>query len=358
MSVKEKYGLTDEGVRNIRCGVIWTVVTNFVIFAGAGMLLMATAQLVAMLAENAAAPDPVFYLAGVAVFAIVLFIAQKNQYHSEYTTIYDESARRRISLAERLRKLPLSFFGQRDVADLTEVMMSDVATCEHAFSDALPQLYGATITLGIAAVGLFALDWRLAAAALWSAPVAFFLLFALRGMMRPLVEAKREADLRVSDDMQEALECVREVRATNQASRFLEPIHEHLDSAERANMRGELLSGVLVNGAQVVLRLGIATTVLAGASLIAAGETGFFMFLLFLIVVSRIYAPFDQCLNYVAKIFAAQTSAARMKAFCDEPLAEGAEAFEPCGYDVAFEDVGFSYGEGGPKVLDGVTFAA
>lgn len=358
MSIKEKYGLTDEGVRNVKLGAVWTAVSNLVVFAGVGALFLAMGAFVDHLTGSAALPDVVPYAIGLAVFAVVLFVTEYFAYYYQYGVIYKESGRLRIGLAERLRKLPLSFFGRRDLADLTEAIMGDVKTIEHAYSHVLPELYGAYIMLVVAAVGLVAFDWRLAIAALWSAPVALGLLFGARRALQPMMHATRMRGLAISEDIQEALECVREVRATNQEERYLEHIRVDIDAAERQAAKSEIACGVCVNGAQIVLRLGIATTILVGSMLVLDGSCGFMTLFCFLLVASRIYAPFDQCLMLIAELFSAKTSAARMKAFYDEPLAEGAEIFEPRGHDVAFENVGFSYGEGVPKVLDGVTFTA
>ena len=358
MSIKEKYGLTDEGVRNVKVGAIWTAVSNLAVFAGVGALFLAMGAFVDCLIGGAALPDVMPYAIGLAVFAVVLFVTEYFAYYYQYGVIYKESGRLRIGLAERLRKLPLSFFGRRDLADLTETIMGDVKTIEHAYSHVLPELYGAYIMLGVAAVGLVAFDWRLAIAALWSAPVALALLFGARRALQPMMHATRMRGLAISEDIQEALECVREVRATNQEERYLEHIRADIDAAERQAAKSEIACGVCVNGAQIVLRLGIATTILVGSILMLDGSCGFMTLFCFLLVTSRIYAPFDQCLMLIAELFSAKTSAARMKAFYDEPLAEGAETFEPAGHDVVFENVGFSYGEGGPKVLDDVTFTA
>ena len=358
MSIKEKYGLTDEGVRNVKLGAVWTAVSNLVVFAGVGALFLAMGAFMDHLTGGAALPDAVPYAIGLVAFAIVLFVTEYFAYYYQYGVIYKESGRLRIGLAERLRKLPLSFFGRRDLADLTETIMGDVKTIEHAYSHVLPELYGAYIMLVVAAVGLIAFDWRLAIAALWSAPVALGLLFGARRALQPMMHATRMRGLAISEDIQEALECVREVRATNQEERYLEHIRADIDAAERQAAKSEIACGVCVNGAQIVLRLGIATTILVGSMLVLDGSCGFMTLFCFLLVASRIYAPFDQCLMLIAELFSAKTSAARMKAFYDEPLAEGAEIFEPRGHDVAFENVGFSYGEGGPKVLDSVTFTA
>ena len=235
--------------------------------------------------------------------------------------------------------------------------MGDVATIEHAYSHVLPELYGAYITIGIAAVGLAVFDWRLAIAALWSCPIGLALLFGSRRFLAPVMRATRMKGLAVSEDIQEALECVREVRATNQEERYLDGIRADIDAAEKQTIKGELFTGICVNGAQVVMRLGLATTILAGAAFIVDGACDFMTLFAFLLVVSRIYAPFDQCLMLIAELFAAKTASARMQSFHDEPLATGGETYEPAGHDIVFDHVGFSYNDG-EQVLEDVSFTA
>lgn len=370
--LKEKYALTDEGVRNVRLGTVWTAVANLIIFMGIGLLYMLMDGVVAAYTQGDAMPSlwgpiPLMEQAGLGipfwillvVFIVLLLVAEYYAYYYQYGVIYNESGRQRIGLAERLRKLPLSFFGKRDLADLTETIMGDVKITEHAYSHVLPELYGAYVTLGIAAVGLFVFDWRLALAALWSVPVAFILLFASRKMLSPLMRKTRLKNLQVSDDIQEALECVREVRATNQVERYLEGIKRDIDASEKQTIKGELVTGICVNGSQIVLCLGLASTIVAGAAFILEGSCTFMVLFCFLLVVSRIYAPFDQAMMLIAELFSAQTAAARMKSFYEEPLAVGAEQFEPQGHTVVFDKVSFSYGKGAEEqVLHEVSFSA
>lgn len=370
--LKEKYALTDEGVRNVRLGTVWTAVANLIIFMGIGLLYMLMDGVVAAYTQGDAMPSlwgpiPLMEQAGLGipfwillvVFIVLLLVAEYYAYYYQYGVIYNESGRQRIGLAERLRKLPLSFFGKRDLVDLTETIMGDVKITEHAYSHVLPELYGAYVTLGIAAVGLFVFDWRLALAALWSVPVAFILLFASRKMLSPLMRKTRLKNLQVSDDIQEALECVREVRATNQVERYLEGIKHDIDASEKQTIKGELVTGICVNGSQIVLRLGLASTIVAGAAFILEGSCTFMVLFCFLLVVSRIYAPFDQAMMLIAELFSAQTAAARMKSFYEEPIAVGAEQFEPQGHTVVFDKVSFSYGKGAEEqVLHEVSFSA
>ena len=262
----------------------------------------------------------------------------------------------RVGLAERLRKLPLGFFGKRDLADLTETIMGDVNRMEHVWSHALGYLYGSYISTAIIAVVLLAMDWRLAIACLWGVPVAFALLFGSRRMSERNSEKTKAAALVVSDGIQEALENIREIHATNQEQRYLDALNAKIDAHERTMIKGELATGLFVNGASVIMRLGVATTILVGANLIASGQIDFMMLFMFLLVITRVYAPFDQSLTMIAEVFLSQVSANRLMEIYDTPTAEGAMAFEPAGHDIVFKDVGFSYGS--ERVLRGVSFVA
>ena len=199
-------------------------------------------------------------------------------------------------------------------------------------------------------------DWRLAIACLWGVPVAFALLFGGRkGTGRKAVEAKAAA-LVVSDGVQETLDNIREIRATNQEQRFLDRLGAQIDASERAQIAGELFVGLFVNGASVIMRLGVATTILVGAQLMLSGSLSFMMLFMFLLVITRIYAPFDQSLALIAEVFMSDVSVERLNGIFDEPAQEGAEVFEPAGHDIVFDDVVFAYE--GERVLDGVSFTA
>ncbi len=370
--LKEKYSLTDEGVRNVKLGTAWTALSNMAIFLGIGVVYMLMDALMGTFTQGAPLPRltdpfpmmeamgiPLSPLAAVIIVFVLLLISEYFAYYYQYGVIYNESGRQRIALAERLRTLPLSFFGKRDLADLTETIMGDVKITEHAYSHVLPELYGAYVTLGIATVGLFVFDWRLALAALWSVPVGFGLLFASRKILAPLLQATRMKSLTVSEDIQEALECVREVRATNQVEHYMDAIKHDIQASESQTIKSELAMGVCVNSAQIVLRLGLATTILAGAAFILEGTCSFMTLFCFLLVVSRIYAPFDQALTLISELFAAQTAASRMKSFYEEPLARGSEEFEPQDHTIEFENVSFAYNEADESpVLSKVSFTA
>lgn len=353
---KRKYALTDQGVKNAKKGMLWTLVVNLLMMFGIGFLYFLMMQFMDTLVDGAELPNAVLYVVGIVVFLVLSFLVHVMQYKYTYSVVYDEVAAVRLSLAERLRKLPLGFFGKRDLADLTETLMSDVKRLEHVWSHVLGYLYGSYISTAIIAVMLLIADWRLAIACLWGVPVAFLLLFGTRkGTGRKAVESKAAA-IKVSDGVQEALDNIREIRATNQEQHFLERLNNDIDTSERTQRSGELFVGFFVNGASVIMRLGVATTILAGAHLMLSGQLSFMMLFMFLLVITRIYAPFDQSLALIAEVFMSEVSVERLNSVFDEPVQEGSEHFEPQGYDIVFDDVAFAYD--GERVLDGVSFTA
>ena len=353
---QRKYALTDQGVRNTKKGAFWTVIVNLVVMDGMGILYLLMYGLMGTLADGAPLPGPALFLGLVIAFVILSFVTHLQQYHATYGLVYNEVKSTRLSLAERLRKLPLGYFGKRDLADLTETLMGDVNRMEHVWSHVLGYLYGAYISTAIIAVCLLVYDWRLTIACLWGVPVAFGLLFGTRKISARASERTKQAAIRVSDGIQEALENVREIRATNQEVRYLAGLNQKIDDHEKVTIQGELGTGIFVNAASVIMRLGVATTILAGASLIVSGQIDFMLLFLFLLVITRVYAPFDQSLALIAELFVSQVSADRMNEIYNTPTAEGVERFQPKGHDIVFDHVGFAYDK--KKVLDGVNFTA
>ena len=353
---QRKYALTDQGVKNTKKGAFWTVIVNLVVMCGMGILYLLMAEFMDVLTDGGPLPGIALFLGLVVLFVILSLITHVQQYQATYGLVYNEVRATRLGLAERLRKLPLGYFGKRDLADLTETIMGDVNRMEHVWSHVLGYLYGAYISTAIIAVCLLVYDWRLAIACLWGVPVAFALLFGSRRLTSRAAERTKKAALRVSDGIQEALENVREIRATNQEERYLEGLNRKIDEHERVTIRGELGTGVFVNGASVIMRMGVATTILVGANLILAGRIDFMLLFLFLLVITRVYAPFDQSLALIAEMFVSQVSADRMMEIYETPIAEGAETFAPQGHDIVFDHVGFAYDE--KEVLHDVSFTA
>ena len=376
---QRKYALTDQGVRNTKRGTFWTVVVNLIVMGGMGILYLMMSKYMAVLTDGAGLPKAGTFILLVLAFLGLSFITHMQQYQATYGLVYSEVEAVRIGLAERLRKLPLGYFGKRDLADLTETIMGDVNRLEHVWSHCLGYLYGSYISTAIIAVGMLICNWRMALACLWGVPVAFALLFGSRKLTRHNSEVTKAAGVRVSDGIQETLENIREIRATNQEERFLKDLNDKIDYHEKTMLRGELHTGIFVNSASVIMRLGVATTILTGTSLILSGQIDFMVLFMFLLAITRVYAPFDQALALIAEMFMSQISASRLMEIHDAKTAEGTDTFSPAGHDIVFENVGFAYkvnsgeagrhpksvpcAEGGPgrnneQVLRGVSFTA
>ncbi len=353
---QKKYALTDKGLKNTKTGAAWTVIVNLITMAGMGILYYMMQCYMNTLTKGSALPNVWIILGLVAAFVILSFLTHFEQYKTTYGLVYREVKDTRISLAERLRKLPLGYFGKRDLADLTETIMGDVNRLEHVWSHCLGYLHGAYISTAIIAVMLFIYDWRMAIACLWGVPVAFLLLFGSRRIQKRNSEKLKADALAVSDNIQESLENIREIRATNREKDYLDRLYKKIDQFEKTNIRGELVIGLFVNAATVIMRLGVATTILTGASLILSGNIDFMLMFMFLMVITRVYAPFDQALALIAEMFVSQVSANRLNEINDTPTAEGAEVFRPAGHDITFENVSFAYDD--RDVLSGVSFTA
>ena len=353
---KRKYALSDRGVSNTKKGTSWTVIVNLVVMGGMGILYFLMEAFMKSRTDGEELPPAWIFLSAVAGFVILSLVTHLQQYRSTYGLVYGEVKDMRISLAERLRQLPLSFFGKRDLADLTETIMSDVNRMEHVWSHVLGYMYGSYISTVIIALMLAFYDWRLAIACLWGVPVAFALLFASRKMAEKNAADAKKASLVVSDGMQETIENIREIHATNQEEKYLSELDRKIDLQEKSLIHGELATGIFVNAASVIMRLGVATTILTGTTLILSGGIDFMTLFMFLLVITRIYAPFDQSLALIAEVFLSEVSAERLMEIQDAKSASGSEEFKPNGHDIVFENVSFSYDDG--KVLDCVTFTA
>ena len=368
---QRKYALTDQGVKNTKRGIFFTVIVNLVVMGGMGILYFLMSKLMNTLIFGDPLPNALIFILLVLAFVILSLITHMQQYHATYGLVYGEVKAVRISIAERLRKLPLGYFGKRDLADLTETIMGDVNRLEHVWSHCLGYLYGSYISTALIAIVLFCYNYRLAIACLWGVPVAFCLLFGSRKLAKKNSEITKKAGIKVSDGIQETLENIREIRATNQEDRFLDELNSKIDYHEKTMIKGELSTGIFVNSASVIMRLGVATTILTGTSMILSGKIDFMLLFMFLLVITRVYAPFDQALALIAEMFMSQVSASRLMEIYDMKTADGEARFAPKKHDIVFENVGFSYkmnpGEAGregdlgcdnEQVLRGVSFTA
>ena len=299
-----------------------------------------------------------FYIAGLFIALGLIMLTYYIQYNATFFATYVESGVRRLSLAEKLRRIPLSFFGKKDLSDLTTVLMADCATLESGLSHWVPEFIGSVISTLLIAAGLFVFDWRMALASLWVLPVSFGIILASAGVMRSRQEKVNEVSITCSDGIQECLETLRDLKANNAEEGYLKGLDRKIKDVEKYTVIGELTNAVFHTCGRMVLKVGIATTVLVGGALLADGKITLLTFLAFMILVSRVYDPLIAALdNLSAVIMMRNIQCRRMDEILSHPEQEGAEKLTNRGYDIAFDHVGFSYNSG-ETVLKDVSFTA
>ena len=298
-----------------------------------------------------------FYAAGVLVCLLLIFIATYFQYNATYLATYVESGVRRISLAERLRKIPLSFFGKKDLADLTNSIMGDCATLETAFSHYAPALAGSLISTTLIAVCLFAYDWRMALAAVWVLPVAFTITFFSARIQEYFNRKSVAANVDLESGVQECIESLQDLKANNAEEAYLKGLNQKIDYVEKRHIITELGTALFVVSSTLILKFGIATVALVGSVLLVRGEIEIPLFFLFLLVASRLYAPLEGALQNLAAVISTKTNIDRMNEILDQPVQTGNEQLTNDGCDIVFDHVGFSY-HTGETVLKDVSFTA
>ena len=352
------FALSEKGAKDLVKAVAWCFVCNLSLMVPIGVVLL-TAQHLLDCLETGADPMRRFWVfAGAALAVLVLlFVLHWFQYASLYIATYRESASRRVSLAETLRKLPLSFFGTRDLSDLTATMISDCSSLDQLFSHYVPQLFASLLSTLVIGICMFRCDWRLAVAVLWVVPVAVLLTVGSKKIQDTFGTQNILNKRAVADCIQEGLETVRDIKACNRQTAYLDELERKLRAMESGSIRSELATGVFVCSAQAFLRLGLATTVLTGAALLRAGELSFLFFLGFLFAAARLYDPLGLVLQNIAATFNAKLQIDRMRSILEQPVQEGTEAFQPQNYDITFDHVRFAYREGA-GVLEDVSFTA
>ena len=356
--IQDAFALTDQGMKDFIRGAGFCALANQMLMLPIVVLYFVASDFVRYLDNpSVGLPGMALYAAGIVAALAVMFVTQMWEYRGTYTVVYQESARKRISIAERLRLLPLSFFGKRDLADLTSVIMKDCSDQERLFSHTMPQIFGMGASTLVFAVMMFAFDWRLAASALWPIPVALVALLLTAHIQKSHTAKKNAASLSFADALQEYLECHREIRSLNKVGAFQDELDCRIDRFEREKIGAELAMGVAVCSAQGFLRLGIASVIVVGTVLLVAGQVDFLVFFVYLLAVTRVYDPINVILQAIAELMDMSLSLERMRAIENEPIQTGSTSFEPQGYDVVFEDVGFAYADG-EDVLGSVSFKA
>lgn len=358
-TIQKRFALSRKGAEDFCKGTLFTALLD--------IALMLPAVFVFFFLEDYLRPvlnagDSVLHgvlyytLLGVA-FMVLMYVFAVWQYRSTYTTVYEESANRRISLAEKLRKLPLAFFGEKNLSDLTATIMDDCTDLEHTFSHAVPQLFASIISIVLITIGMAFYNWQLTLALFWVVPVALAVILLAKRSMLKSNESNYLNKRAVSEQIQEGLDTVQEIKSYNQEEDYLGKLDGRIDTYEKVLTRNELMLGILVNGSQSILKLGLASVIIVGAGLLATGRVDFFTYLIFMVIGSRIYAPINEVMNNLAALFYLDVRIGRMNEMEALPVQQGTADFCPEGYDIEFRHVGFSYEEG-KRVLQDVSFTA
>jgi len=356
--LQKKFALSEKGSKDLVKGSLYSALADISMMLPVGLFIILLAELLLpLLKTGILQQDYVKYLLFVCVILVVMFYCQYLKYTNVFISTYTESATRRISLAEKLRQLPLAFFGKKDLSDITNTVMGDCTTLEHAFSHAIPQFLGAVISTGIITLGLLYMDWRMGIAVLWVIPLAFIIIVASKYLQKKYAFRHYQSKRICADAIQEGLETIQDIKAYNMKSTYISDIDQKLETSEIAHIKSELTTGAFVNGAQAFLKLGLASVVLVGSQLLIKGETDLITYIIFLITASRLYDPLSGTLANIAEIFMVEIPIQRMREIQEMPIQIGKEDMSVQGYDIVFSSVAFSYNNGEP-VLKDVSFTA
>lgn len=348
-----KYALSSQGAKDMIKAFISVTISDLILMIPVSLLYF----LVNDYMEGNLAGRGGLYIAGVIITLALIAVSTYIQYNATFLSTYVESGVRRITLAEKLRKIPLSFFGKKDLSDLTSTIMADCAQMETASSHFIPELVGACISTAFVAIGLFFFDWRMAIAALWVLPISFIIVGCSGRVQRKLNEKQVALKMSCADGIQECLESVRDIQAYNNQEEYMKGLDEKIKAVEKHAVATELGTAVFVGSAQMILKLGIATVALVGAALLASGKLDVITFFMFLMVVSRIYDPMQVSLQNLAAIIASDVQSARLDEILSHDVQEGSEKLDNKGYDIEFSNVGFSY-DTDDVILKDVSFTA
>ena len=348
-----KYALSKQGASDMIKAIISATISNIILMVPVALLYYLVRDYMA----GNLGDKVLFYVAGCLITFVLIGISTYIQYNATFLSTYVESGVRRVTLAEKLRKIPLSFFGKKDLSDLTSTIMNDCAQMETASSHFIPELFGACISTALIAIGLFFFDWRMAIAALWVLPVSFLIVGCSGKVQKSLNKKQMVLKMACADGIQECLENVRDLQAYNTQEDYMKGLTAKIKAVEKHAIVTELGTAVFVGSSQMILKLGIATVALVGGVLLAKGELDILTFFMFLMVVSRIYDPMQVSLQNLAAVIASGVQSDRLDEILSHEVQDGTNTMKNDGYNIGFSNVGFSY-ETGDVVLKDVSFVA
>ena len=348
-----RYALSRRGAKDLIKGVVACTLQDISFMFPVTLLYLFVKDLLA----NNLKDKTLFYVIGAVVCLIIVFTITLWQYNSTFLATYVETGTRRITLAEKLRKIPLSFFSKKDLADLTSTIMADCTYLETAFSHFIPPFAGSMISTVIIAISLFFFDVKMAIASLWVLPVAIIIVASTAKIQQKLTQKSMDAKIDAANGIQECIDTIADLKSNNAEKRYLVSLDDKIDNVEKRVLKNEFVTAVFVSSAQMVLKLGIATTALAGSALLIKGELDILTFFVFLLLVSRLYDPMQAALQNLAAIISTKTNVDRMNEILDHDVQSGDYKLTNNGYDINFDNVSFSYNNN-EKVLDNVSFTA
>lgn len=353
---QNRFALSEKGAKDLRRGIFFSTLLNVALMLPPSYLFFFLMEYVDV--RRSAPPQSLWlYLLLALVALCIMFVVSRWQYNSTYVTVYAESAQRRITLAEKLRRLPLAFFGEHNLSDLTSTMMEDCAQLEETFSHAVPQLFAAGTSVVVVGIGLFSYDWRLALAVYWPVPLALLvLLLSVRSIDKAFTKHYK-VKRALTEQIQEGLECVQEIKAYNGEEVYDRQLDERLNVYEKALVSSELVTSSLVNVSAVLLKLGMPSVLLLGAWLMQRGDVSLFVYLAFVLVSAMVYNPIQDVCTHMVVLSYLDVRIKRMRQIEAMPTLGGSKDVEVNGYDIAFRGVSFSY-ETGKQVLHDVSFTA
>lgn len=350
----KRFALSEEGAKGLVRAIAACTAADLALMFPVGLLYLLVSN---FLTGSQTSGNYVVYALGIAAALALIWLSEFWKYNATYFSTYCESGACRIRLAEKLRQLPLSFFGKKDLADLTNTIMGDVQVTEQMFSHYVPQFYGSILSTCLVAVSLLCYDWQMALAALWVLPVALLLVGLSKKTQNYFSRRQNDALIAVAEGVQECLESIRDLKSCKAEQKYLDGLGKKIDTLEVRHIKSELGVAMFVVPAQMLLKLGIASVALVGSMRLISGELSLVTFFLFLLVVSRIYEPMNFSLQNLAAMNSLQINIDRMNEINETPSQGGETAFSPKGYDIAFENVGFAYNSG-ETVLKDVSFTA
>ena len=351
--IKHRYALSDQGAKQMIWACISVTLSNLVLMFPIALLYrLASYLLQGQLPENKS-----FFVIGIVVVVVLIILTTYIQYKATFFSTYVESGIRRRSLAEKLRKLPLSFFNKKDLSDLTNMIMSGCALIETASSHWIPELIGSMISITIIVVALFFFNWKMAFAAVWVMPISFLIVLTSRSKLVQIQKKTIEDRLAMEDGIQEALETIRDLRTNHMTTKYMDQLSKKIERVEKNAIFLEFSNAVYVCSAQMILKFGIGTVAIMGSSLLIRHEIDLLTFFAFLLVVTRMYEPMQIALQNLSAIISMDTTTNRMDEILSHEEQTGSNTLSNDGYDITFNHVGFSYKEG-KEVLSDVSFIA